>query len=1371
MFGARGGTVFKQQLRKINPFIFTSIMLVVTVISMIGYLSVSLTSFMLHDAQEEAILLAHRYSKSVEEIFNKAVYSAKVIAFDLESDIKFSSPSREKTNEVLINSLKINNDFLAVWACFEPNAFDGKDSFYINKPGHDQTGRYIPYFNRLEENSITLIPVKNYEDHVKGIFYLLPKKIKKAVITEPYYYFLNNQEIRMISICIPVFGKNDEFIGVVGLDYDLTNLETFVNNIVPNNKGWVVLLSNSGTIVAHPDKARVGKNTQEFGDKIFREKVAGFIKKGEVFSGIENDQERKTKVIKVNVPVKISYIEAPWALSVSFLLSNIFSKRNTFLENNIVLGFFLLIIGMGFSFIINKLGGKQLKLEKNIIENEAKFSTIFYKSSTSMSISSIEGGNFFDINEAFTTIYGWTREELIGKSSLEVGIWADAASREKIVSHLKSAGFVKDELVKLRSKSGILHDVLFSAEKIVVGNQELLLSTAYDITEFKKVQDILTENERKYRSIFENSQVGIFRSSVKDGELLICNDHLAHMLGYDNAKVILDEKYLLSQHYQDIQDRIKMLKYFENNRLERYEVELIRKDLQKITVLFSATLFSELGYLEGIVVDITERKNIENILKEKTEELDKFFSLALDLLCIADTQGNFRKLNKQWEEVLGIDISQLENKKFLDFVHPDDLNSTLEVVSQLAAKKQVLNFVNRYRHQDGSYRWIEWKSVPSPEGNKIYAAARDITARKKMEDDLAIEKKRAQNYLDVAAVMIVIIEKDQKVSLINQKGCEILNCKPEDVIGKNWFDNFIPADAREQVKEVFSKLMDINNTQTFEYFENSIITLDGQKKIVAWHNVILKDDNGYPKEILSSGEDITQKRQIEDQLKKLSQAVEQSPSIVVITDLDGNLEYANPKFSEITGYSFEETAQKNMRIFKSGYQDQAFYVKMWEILLQNKTWHGEFYNKKKDGTFYWEDAYIRALKDNQGVITHFVKVSEDVTDRKNIEVSLIASEAKFRAIFENAVEGIYQTTLEGKYINLNPAFAMMFGYDNAQDMINTVTDIGQEIYVNPQDREKLKSLLIKQNEVKNFEVQLYKKDKTKIWVSINVHTVTDDQGRILYFEGTNTEITARKHLEEEREKLLKELSFMNKELESIVYVTSHDLRSPLINILGFTENLNKMCQEIVPVLKDEKIPEDFRMRADSLVAKKIPTALSYIQVSGNKMSLLINGLLELSRTGRVALNIEEIDMNILIESILKTLTFQLQNVQAKVEVDVSLPSCFGDKSKLNQVFSNLLDNAIKYCDSDRLLKIKIAGKLQGNDVVYSVSDNGKGVAKDYQNKIWELFYRLDSQNVIEGEGVGLTVVKRIIERHNGKIWIESEAGIGSTFYIQIPLKK
>jgi light-regulated signal transduction histidine kinase (bacteriophytochrome) len=265
-----------------------------------------------------------------------------------------------------------------------------------------------------------------------------------------------------------------------------------------------------------------------------------------------------------------------------------------------------------------------------------------------------------------------------------------------------------------------------------------------------------------------------------------------------------------------------------------------------------------------------------------------------------------------------------------------------------------------------------------------------------------------------------------------------------------------------------------------------------------------------------------------------------------------------------------------------------------------------------------------------------------------------------------------------------------------------------------------------------------------------------------------SDITARKMGEKERENLLKELERKNKELESIVYVASHDLRSPLINIQGFSQRLENSMKDLERNLNCMKISPEISQEIFPLIEERIPSALKFIQASGNKMDGLIKGLLKLSRAGRTSLQFKKIDMNNLLENILFSMAFQIEKSGAVIEVEI-LPFCYGDINQINQVFSNLIDNAIKYKHSERKPVVKINGFMEKDRIIYTVSDNGIGISSDYKDKIWDLFYRLSHDKTIPGEGIGLTLAKRIVERHNGKIWFEGEDGKGSRFYVELPV--
>jgi signal transduction histidine kinase/ABC-type amino acid transport substrate-binding protein len=240
----------------------------------------------------------------------------------------------------------------------------------------------------------------------------------------------------------------------------------------------------------------------------------------------------------------------------------------------------------------------------------------------------------------------------------------------------------------------------------------------------------------------------------------------------------------------------------------------------------------------------------------------------------------------------------------------------------------------------------------------------------------------------------------------------------------------------------------------------------------------------------------------------------------------------------------------------------------------------------------------------------------------------------------------------------------------------------------------------------------------------------------------------------------------NKEMENYLYVASHDLRTPLVNIQGFSQRLKKQADSIKTLFADKRLEPETLHQLATITDENIPKTLNFVLSNIEKMDTLINGLLRLSRTGTVEMNIQKIDMKELFAKILQSLDFQIKEAQCKINID-SLPECYGDAALLDQLFANIISNALKYSDSERALEITVNAKNIHNRVVYNIRDTGKGIAQKHLEKIWDIFYRIDPRSGNSGEGLGLSLVKRIAEKHKGKAWAESEENKGSAFHIEL----
>ena len=255
----------------------------------------------------------------------------------------------------------------------------------------------------------------------------------------------------------------------------------------------------------------------------------------------------------------------------------------------------------------------------------------------------------------------------------------------------------------------------------------------------------------------------------------------------------------------------------------------------------------------------------------------------------------------------------------------------------------------------------------------------------------------------------------------------------------------------------------------------------------------------------------------------------------------------------------------------------------------------------------------------------------------------------------------------------------------------------------------------------------------------------------------------------ETRKVQQEIASKNKELEQILYVASHDLRSPLVNVDGYSREMVYELEDIKSAF-EQATDEEGCNNLNALMKQTLPEleeSLGYIRASVRQMDKLLKGLLKLSRLGRSALNITYLDMNELVHRAVNAGEYQLKEAGVKVEVE-NLPPCRGDEVQVTQVFANLLDNALKYRDPDRQGIIRITGTFDSDTCTYCVEDNGIGIAPKHQDRIFELFHRLNPRDN-EGEGLGLTIVQQIVERMGGSISVSSTLGEGSKFYVKLPL--
>lgn len=503
------------------------------------------------------------------------------------------------------------------------------------------------------------------------------------------------------------------------------------------------------------------------------------------------------------------------------------------------------------------------------------------------------------------------------------------------------------------------------------------------------------------------------------------------------------------------------------------------------------------------------------------------------------------------------------------------------------------------------------------------------------------------------------------------------------------------------------------------------------------------------------------RKALSDNERRLRAILETAVEGIITIDEFGLVESMNSAAERIFGYMASEVVGRNVSILMpSPYREEHDgYLANYRRTGQAKIIGigREVMARRKDGSIFPADLSVSEVRlANRRLFTGFIR---DITGSKQAGEQLkLLSEA-----LEAAANGIAITDADGQMLWVNPAFTRLTGYSR-----------GEAVGKNPRILKSGKHSpafyrqiweTIERGEPWHGEMINRRKDGSLYPEEMTITPVRAAGGDITNFVAVKQDITERKRAEDQLASLAQSLVEKNKELEAIVYVASHDLRSPLVNIQGFSRELTHACDQLVRLLRTGAV-EAVGPEWTRLLEADIPEAIGFIQAGVAKIDTLLAGFLRYSRLGRAALRIERLDMNAMLAGIAQAMEFQIKQAGAELQIG-TLPDCQGDATQINQVFSNLLDNAVKYLGAGRAGRIRVSGRCEGGVSHYTVRDNGIGIAPGHQEKIFEIFHRLDP-NHGRGEGLGLTIAQRILERQNGRIRVESAPGEGAAFFVSLP---
>ncbi|HDS45614.1 MAG TPA: PAS domain S-box protein [Methanomicrobia archaeon] len=486
-------------------------------------------------------------------------------------------------------------------------------------------------------------------------------------------------------------------------------------------------------------------------------------------------------------------------------------------------------------------------------------------------------------------------------------------------------------------------------------------------------------------------------------------------------------------------------------------------------------------------------------------------------------------------------------------------------------------------------------------------------------------------------------------------------------------------------------------------------------------------------------------RESESRYKELADSL---PQVVFELDERSNLTFVNRNAFDVFGYTEEEFARGLNALHMIAPADRDRAARNIQRVLQGESLGGiEYTALRKDGsTFPISIHSSPILRENKPVGLRGVLI--DQTARKQAEDTLRKSEELYRLLTEESPFGIAIISPDGRYRCVNAMFTKLFGY-TLEDVL-TGREWFTKAFPDESVREAARSAWLadlkasKPGEFRPRSFTVTCKDGTRKVICFRSVTLSTGEQLVLYEDST-----AQKRVDAERAKILKELSAKNRELERFTYTVSHDLRSPLVTIAGFTDMLRK----------DLELGNHKRVMSD----------LRYISTAATRMDELLSATLKLSRIGRMANPPEDMPFGTLLQDALSQTAGELQASGVELVVADQFPTVNVDRLGIVELLVNLISNSIKYRGDRPDPKIEFGHRMDRDETVFFVKDNGIGIAQSDQEKVFEIFYQVDRRS--EGTGAGLAIVRRIVEMHRGRIWIESESGKGCTVCFTLPVVK
>ena len=931
------------------------------------------------------------------------------------------------------------------------------------------------------------------------------------------------------------------------------------------------------------------------------------------------------------------------------------------------------------------------------------------------------------------------------------------------------------------------------------GNVIRWFGTNTDITERMQAENALKESEDRFRKMAEETDFLIalgdessnaiyFNKAWTDLTGRLMRDLL--QFGWVDLIHIDDRDRYVNHYISSFEKRVAFSDEFRAlNNMGEY-----RWMLAKVSPRFR-TDGSFAGYISSCI-DITERKLVEDALKEsvenevsarkKIEESEQQFRQLADtlpdLVWTTDSKGMQTFASKQWKAFTGLD--PYDESTFAKMVHPEDVDNIIKVWSNSLVTGEQYKTQVRLKNKNNQYYWfkVNGEAIKNEQGEieKWVGSFVNINEQKNAEENLiqALHKveeseKRFRNVADNAPVLIWMTGIDKLTNFFNKEWLQFRGRTMKEEIGDGWAEGVHPDDY-----DRCSKIYDASFEKRKKYYiEYRLKRHDGEYRWVSSTGVprFTKGNifEGYIGACMDIHEQVIAQKKLREDEERLNIVIKASELGTWEWNIKTDESYYSERFLEIFGLS-KTDASKDLDLLQFFHpEDIKIRKKAFIDAFAKGVLHYESRIIWNDKSTHWIQVKGKVFYDDGNQPNNLIGTLRDITDEKKQQKELQENEQKFRLLADSMPQFVWTGDAEG---NLNYFNQSVYNYSGL-----TPEQIKQEgwlqiVHLEEQD-DNLKKWVhsIQTGEDFNFEHRFRRKDGVYRWQLSRAIPQRDAKGNIQMWVGTSTDIEDQKAFTNRLEKKVeertneleiknRELKKMNAELQSFAYVSSHDLQEPLRKIQTFSARiLDKEYQSLSANGKDY---------------------FGRMQKAANRMQTLIEDLLNYSRTTTENIIFEKADLDELAKEVVRNFTDDV--TERNITVDIC-EKClvYVIPFQIKQLLFNLLNNSVKFARAEVELEVKIkidlikANKINSKALIYTdkmychvaVTDNGIGFEEEYAEKIFEVFQRLHGKSEYDGTGIGLAIVKKIVENHNGIIQATSVVNEGTTFNIYIPVDK